>query len=106
MLMHNFLKASEENRIVVTVVGSRKREVALIVHGKYTALTKDKRIARVLNDELKYTHFEIDFTKSRKKMFSKFLFPLNVFFAMYTAIITLSLIFQKLSNKRPLHNNV
>ena len=77
VLMHNFLKASEENRISVTVAGQRKREVGLIVPGKYTAFTKDKRIAKVLNDELhkkklKYRHLEFDFIKTESIVKSPF----------------------------------
>ena len=67
MLIDNFLKASDENQIRVTVTGKRKREVGLVVRGKYVALAKDIRMAKLLNEKLhkkklKYSHF--DFVKT------------------------------------------
>ena len=49
------------------VTGKRKRELGLVVPAKYTAFTKDKRLATVLQDELqeknsRYGHFEMDFS--------------------------------------------
>ena len=41
MLFDNFLKAADTNRIIAEVVGSRKREVGLVVPAKYTALSKE-----------------------------------------------------------------
>ena len=39
--MPNFLKDSEENRITMTVIGKRKREVGLMVPEKYTEIQED-----------------------------------------------------------------
>ena len=46
MLFGNFLKAADTNRIIAEVVGSRKREAGLVVPAKYTALTKELKIAQ------------------------------------------------------------
>ena len=51
-------------------VGPRKREVGLVVHAKFSAFTKDKRIATILSDEIleiktKYTHFQMTFEESK-----------------------------------------
>ena len=48
----------------VTVAGKRKREVGLVVPGKYCAFTKKKALARVLDQEIerrkeKYSHLEL-----------------------------------------------
>ena len=48
----NFLQASEENRLIVQATGKRKREVGLVVPAKFTAFTKELRIARILQKEL------------------------------------------------------
>ena len=64
-LLNDFLKSSETNLLKVTVAGKRKREVGLVVPGKFCAYTKKKALARVLDQEIekrkrKYSHFEID----------------------------------------------
>ena len=49
--------------------GKRKREVGLILPSKFQAMTKNARLANVVNNELhklkeKYTHFDFTFGKS------------------------------------------
>ena len=51
-LIYHFLNASSENKLTVEVTGKRKREVGLVVPAKFNALTKDKKIAEVLDREL------------------------------------------------------
>ena len=51
-LIYHFLNASSENKLTVEVTGKRKREVGLVVPAKFNALTKDKKIAKVLDREL------------------------------------------------------
>ena len=63
-LVNNFLKANKSNKLVAKVSGNRNREVGLVVPAKFTALTKEHRLAKILDEELslrkdKYTHFEI-----------------------------------------------
>ena len=38
--------------LIVTVIGKRKREVRLVVPGRYTAMTERKEIIDVLSREL------------------------------------------------------
>ena len=57
-----FLQANGTNEVKVEVTGKRKREIGLIVPGKYYARTETKRIAKILGEQLqrikeKYTHF-------------------------------------------------
>ena len=63
-LLKNFLQASKEKRLIAQATGKRKREVGLVVPAKFTAFTKELRIARILQKELngravKYDHFEL-----------------------------------------------
>lgn len=51
-LLNYFLKADQDNKIHVKVTGARKREVGLIVPGKYSARTKNPRTARILDEQL------------------------------------------------------
>ena len=62
-LLKNFLEAG--NELCAQVTGKRKREVGLVVPAKFTALTSELRIARILERELtaraeKYSHFELN----------------------------------------------
>ena len=72
-LMNNFFKANYSNKLVTKVSGKRKREVGLVVPAKFKALTKEHRLAKILDEQLqtrkeKYTHFEIvHVEKSLKK---------------------------------------
>ena len=73
-LMNNFLKANDSNKLVAKVSGKRKREVGLVVPAKFKALTKEYRLAKILDEQLqarkeKYTHFEIVHVE---KSFKKF----------------------------------
>lgn len=73
-LVNNFLKANESNKVVAKVSGKRKREVGLVVPAKFTALTKEHRLAKILDDELstrkdKYTHIEITHIEKAFKQF-------------------------------------
>ena len=51
-LLYHFLQASAENCINLEVIGKRKREVGLVVPAKYSAFTRNKKIAMVLDEEL------------------------------------------------------
>ena len=50
-LLKNFLEAEAGNKLCAQVTGKRKREVGL-VPAKFTALTSELRIARILEREL------------------------------------------------------
>ena len=87
-----FLQANETDEAKVEVTGKRKREIGLIVPGKYYARTKTKRTAQILGEQLqrikeKYTHFSWEyeemkqFYKGIKKLLIKDLYFL---FLMYT----------------------
>ena len=51
-LLKQFLDADKKNMLIVTVTGKRKREVGLVVPGRYTAITERKEIIDVLSHEL------------------------------------------------------
>ena len=51
-LLYHFLQAIAENCINVEVIGKRKPEVGLAVPVKYSAFTRNKKIAMVLDKEL------------------------------------------------------
>ena len=62
------------NKLVAKVSGKRKREVGLVVPAKFKALTKEYRLAKILDEQLqarkeKYIHFEI---VNVEKAFKKF----------------------------------
>ena len=50
-LLYHFLSEGPDNHLAIEVTGKRKREVGLVVPAKFTALTKDKRVAMVLDEE-------------------------------------------------------
>ena len=52
-LIYHFLNESNENFIEASVSGKRKREIGLVVPAKYVAFTKSKRMANILQSELK-----------------------------------------------------
>ena len=52
-LLHVFLQADEENRLICQVTGKRKREIGLVAPAKFSPFTKTKRIAIKLDEELK-----------------------------------------------------
>ena len=63
-LLKNLIEAKAGNKLSARVTGKRKREVGLVVPAKFSALTSELRIARILKNELdarssKYTHFEL-----------------------------------------------
>ena len=51
-LVNNFLKANDSNKLVAKVSGKRKREVGLVVPAKFKALTKEYRLAKILDEQL------------------------------------------------------
>ena len=62
----NFIEANAENKLCARVTGRRKREVGLVVPvpAKFSALTAELRVAKILERELntrakKYSHFEL-----------------------------------------------
>ena len=62
-LIFHFLNANPENRITVKVTGKRKREVGLVVPAQFNGLTKEKKVAMVLDAEI----------SKRKKRYESFL---------------------------------
>ena len=71
-LLDYFLNADNSNKMVIAVTGKRKREIGLVVPGKFTCLTKKFRLADILHDELakkknKYSHFELEQIEFDKK---------------------------------------
>lgn len=63
-LLKNFIEANAENKLCARVTGKRKREVGLAVLVKFSALTAELRVAKILERELntrakKYSHFEL-----------------------------------------------
>ena len=67
-ILDYFSMASDENKLIVTATGKRKREVGLVVPRTYQANTRDFRKVKILKDELekislRYTHFDFNFGK-------------------------------------------
>ena len=65
-LLHFFLEADEQNRLICQVIGKRKREVGLVVPAKFFAFSKNKRLAETLGREMKkrkelLTYFELTY---------------------------------------------
>ena len=63
-LLKNFIEENAENKLCARVIGKRKREVGLVVPAKFSALTAELRIAKILEREpntraKKYSHFEL-----------------------------------------------
>ena len=79
------------NKLVAPVTGKRKRETGLVVLAKFSALTTDLRLAKLLETELrkralKYTHFELKSIVVQENKFPRlieycglFLLPLQRF---------------------------
>ena len=62
--------------LIVTVIGKRKREVGLVVPGRYTAMTERKEIIDVLSHELvkkkeKHKYFELKYEEKSVDDFKK-----------------------------------
>ena len=51
-LTHNFLGADNENKVVGTVTGKRKREIGLVVPAKYQVTTPNKKHANIFMEKL------------------------------------------------------
>ena len=74
-----FLQQNEDNFIDVQVTGKRKREVGLVVPVRYTAHTRDRETAVILEAEL----------KKRKELFSRFAFTVeNIPIARFPAALS------------------
>ena len=63
-LLKNFIEENAENKLCARVIGKRKREVGLVVPAKFSALTAELRIAKILEREpntraKKDSHFEL-----------------------------------------------
>ena len=76
-LLKNFIEANVENKLCAQVTGKRKREVGLVVTAKFSALTAELRVAKILEGELntrakKYSHFKL------KNVLKESKFPLLV----------------------------
>ena len=70
-LLKQFLDVDKKNMLIVTVIGKRKREVGLVVPGRYTAMTERKEIIDVLSHELvkkkeKYKYFELKYEEKSR----------------------------------------
>ena len=64
------MKENKENFPSALVVRPRKHKVGLALPVKFTAVTKELRIATILSAEIwkmktKYTHFELRFAESK-----------------------------------------
>ena len=64
------MKKSKEKFVSALVVGPRKCEVGLVVPTKFTAVTKELRVAAILSAEIlkiktNYNHFELSFAESK-----------------------------------------
>lgn len=64
-LLNNFLEVNTESKRLAKVTGKRKREVGLVVPAKFSTLTIELRIARILEGELnaratKYSQFGLN----------------------------------------------
>ena len=56
----------KKNFVSATVVGPRKREIGLVVSGKFSAYAADQRVADILSKEIlkvktKYSHFDLQY---------------------------------------------
>ena len=51
-LLDYFLKADSSNKLIATVEGKRKREIGLVVQGKFICCTKQLRQGNILYREL------------------------------------------------------
>ena len=77
-MLAGFLAASERNILTVNVCGKRKRELGLVVPGCYRATTNRKKVAGILNTEIKkikkrYPYFELEIEQDgiRKPLLTK-----------------------------------
>lgn len=74
-LLHHFLNADPNNFINVTVMSKRKREIGLVVPGKFDCFTKSKRISCVLDEQLhqrKDTYKTLELIHQKKSLYRKF----------------------------------
>ena len=53
VFISHFLQESETNEVKVAVNGKRRRELGLVVPGKYCARTESKRTVKILGDPFK-----------------------------------------------------
>ena len=65
-LLHFFLEADEQNRLICQVIGKRKRKVGLVIPAKFFAFSKKNRSAETLGREMKkrkelLTDFELTY---------------------------------------------
>ena len=70
-LMYNFLPANDNNSLRVIVTGKRVREVGLVVPAAYSAFTKCKKTAEILENELErrkqiFSHYNLIFKRNEK----------------------------------------
>ena len=77
-LLKQFLDAGKKTILRVTVVGKRKREVGLVIPGRYTAMT-EKKYMDVLSNKLNkkkkyYKYFELKYEESVNDFFKKVVF--------------------------------
>ena len=66
-----FMQNNEKNFLSATVVGSRKREIGLVVPAKSSAYAADRRVADILSKEIlkiktKYSHFDLQYEEDKK----------------------------------------
>ena len=69
--MYNFLAANDNNSLRVIVTGKCVREVGLVVPAIYSAFTKCKKTAEILEKELErrkqiFSHYNLTFRRSEK----------------------------------------
>ena len=69
--MYNFLAANDNNSLRVIVTAKRAREVDFVVPATYSAFTKCKKTAEILEKELErrkqfFTHYNLTFKRSER----------------------------------------
>ena len=63
-LLNQYLQADNSNIMIATVSGKRKRELGLVVPAKFKCITSNKKLAKILHDELtkkktKFSYLEL-----------------------------------------------
>ena len=72
LILIGSLSQSSSNKLIATIEGKRKREIGLVVPGKFICCMKQLHQANILYRELvekktKYSHFEINKISFDKK---------------------------------------
>ena len=70
-IMDYVMQNNEKNFVSATVVGSRKREIGLVVPAKFSAYAADRRVTDILSKAIlkiktKYSHFDVQYEEDKK----------------------------------------